>query len=415
MVDLTYINVSQNYDEYKRSMDAFNASLHSIISDIYNRILTLTDSVSSINKIIQDYGSGFSKLSADAGRFDSQLKQVSQEISTLSSGVNNLSKSTSDAISNLSSTIGGVDAKLTKFSDTTLRSIQPINELMERVNMLKDGYKSITAVSSGFNDLAKNVNVAVSNQNSAINELNSRVTKLSDTVVNSMPSLNGVIEDIDGLKKDISSVKDEVKTVVDSVNSLNVQTNGFQLKLGSISSEFANIERNIGDLHKTSLDFINTSKGMMSAFSSTDLESISTSVKMLADKLESIVNQVNKLSDDDLSVKKEVSGISSKLSDLNAIKNLNKILEEAINTAKAINESENRINGISSKAELMFNRVTESLDKFTQFDDRLNDLSRKMFELGKEIDRMKTTLPMFATKDDILTLNKKINENIKTS
>ncbi len=148
----------------------------------------------------------------------------------------------------------------------------------------------------------------------------------------------------------------------------------------------------------------------MSAFSGADLGNIATSIKMLTDKLEATTVQVNRLSDDNISIKKDVSVMSSRLSDLSVIKNSNKILEEAINTAKAISEAENRINAISSKTEMMFNQVTESTNKFTQFDDRLNELSRKLFDLSKDIEHVKTSLPLFATKDDILNLNKKLNE-----
>ena len=78
------------------------------------------------------------------------------------------------------------------------------------------------------------------------------------------------------------------------------------------------------------------------------------------------------------------------------------------NTYKNVEDSEYRINAQTCKLEVMFNQINSNMNKFIDLSTKINDLNKRLSEMEGTVNKINGSLPLFATKDDIVGMQNKL-------
>ena len=249
----------------------------------------------------------------------------------------------------------------------------------------------------------------MSSLSSANNELAEKLNKLAETVYSGLPAVNSINDEIIDLKKARADLDKKFERTANTTNSLVVETNGLSLKLESMAKEFQNIQKAVSDTQSHILEFINLARTSINTLSNYNPEEIKSAVKASQDRIDALSKELDRTTESQSSLSKQMSAVSSKISELGTVKNAAKLFDSVQDLYKAMEETQNKMNVQASKVEIMFNEITSSLNKFSALNKNISDLSKRENDFENEINKLKAALPSFATKDEIVEIQNKLN------
>ena len=424
VADLNRLKVtSAQIGDLKRTevkVDSINTAINNAITSFNVAIGKLNEAVNTALTHIGELEK-LKDTAADATyvkRVDDKVDKLYATLNSAISGVNStvekLNENYRDVFERLNKTTTQMEtlyASQNKLSDDMRKTIHDFNTVSERINQKYDtDAVAISKLNEDVSKLYENLKNGVNTLNATDNELAEKINKVSETVYSGLPTVNELLDDVTELKKLNATINSRFDALTTATNALTVESNGLQLKLDTLGSEFENIVRAVGDSQKHVMDFINLAKSSMSTINAYNPESININVKKNQDRIETIEKEVTKALENYNNIDKSLISMSNRISDLSVVKNASKLFENVQSVSKLVEDSENHVSAQASKVEVMFNQISQYMNKFVDINNKLNNLSNRLGGVESELTKARTAMSLFATKDDMIDLHNKIDK-----
>ncbi len=427
MEDNKNIQTPENYQSYIESIDKFNSSIGTVVSDIYNKISLLNGELGKLDKRITSesnkeyFNERLNKISGDLNAMSVSLNNTINGFNESIKKTNETYADTADKINKLNAATDSLRTNVNDISSNLTKTLENFNSVAKTVNMKTQGYAENVnrieqlemSLGDQFKVLNENYRNTVSALNASQNEISEKINKLSETVYAGLPGVNSLTDEINQIKKSQVEGDSKFEKVANVTNALTVEVNGLNLKIETVGNEFKNIQEGISGTQKHVTDFINMARGTLSAITTYNPEAVAMETKKNSDHLSVLDQEIEKMTDRTNTVSKTLSDLSGKISELSVVKNAGKLFDNVQSVSKNIEETENRVNAQTSKVEVMFNQINSSMNRIIDLNNKLNEVSKRLNELDVKYNKIEGSLALFATKDDLMTLNNKLQNQPK--
>ncbi len=179
MVEVAQSADLRSYDQYRKSIEEFNASIKSAFADVYNKLSVISDLNNRISRTVND-------------------------------------------ISALSTRISQIEEKQNRQGQQEADDVLRLNQALDAT------YKNLSSQISAL---------SVSQS-----DLNGKVNKLSDTLFKGLPAINATVDEVSKIKTEFADIKTRFNELSNRLDAFNVQMNGLQLKIDGFNSSFKSVE-----------------------------------------------------------------------------------------------------------------------------------------------------------------------------
>lgn len=413
----TVANVSQDYATYMKKVEDFNSYLNATISDIYKKLTVITQSINELNQSRKNNvdPAYVAKLDAKINSIASDINNVISSFNDTLDRINGNYKDAFERIGKLNSNVDTISTTVGKLSTELTKTVNAFNDVSKRVSETSDANAiTVAKMNDALGKFSEMVNANITDIKSGENELSSKVHKLTEDFYSGLPNVNKLSDDVSDLKRLHSNINSRFENITNITNALAVESNGLNLKLDTLSKEFQNIQQGVVDTQKHVMDFINIARSVTSNISSYNPETLNITIKKDEDRLDTIDKELTRVLENYDSLNKGMSTLSGKISDMSVVKNAAKLFESVQSVSKSMEETETRVNAQSSKMEIMFNEISTYMNKFIDINSKLSDAVKKISDTRNDMDKLRSNLSLFATKEDIIELHNKIDNLSKS-
>ncbi len=346
MVEVAQSMDLKSYDQYRKSIEEFNASIKSAFADVYNKLSAISDLNSRISRTVND-------------------------------------------ISTLNTRISQIEEKQNRQGQQEADDILRLNQ----------------ALDATYKNLSSQINALSVSQS----DLNGKVNKLSDTLFKGLPAINATVDEVGKIKTEFADIKARFNELSNRLDAFNVQMNGLQLKIDGFNSSFKSVESNLSSMQANLLDFINVANAVNSTLSRLDPDTIAINFQHHEDRIKVLEQEINNMIDENKKMHEDLSDALKRLSIIKPA-NIEKLLEQAGNVLNASEEQGRKVEATAAHVDSVFEQLDNYLKKINDVSTRTNELNSKLFDLSAVIDGLNSKIATSATKEDIMEINKKISD-----
>jgi chromosome segregation ATPase len=310
------IAATHNWDEYAKSVEAFNKSLHDTLVTLYARISSLENKVNALS------GADLSKISnqiaADAANKLASMPINQQIVNLINTQITNALtpyiNQINDSIAKFSAAINDAIQKFNA-AQTTLANMQnAINQIEEKEKALSiqaDQLSQRTLTIS--NDLTK-VRQTTENE---INELQGKLTKLSDDFYKGTTQINDITTKLTALENKLQEIDGTVQKLVTVVNSDTLDISSFKSRLDTIASQINAISDALTKAQQDVLTFVNSANATLGLLTRLNPDATEVTLKNYENRISGLEQQMTKAIGVINNQGKEIVEIKQNLGDIN--------------------------------------------------------------------------------------------------